>query len=595
MLVAGRKPTQAEAELLGVYQDAEAAILAQITRHTSATLDAADAGRDIDAARAAGMTGIRGAVAQVVLGLDRKARPLIDAVMFAAAEQGAGAAAAQLAGITGRGRDQYGDVVPRGALDRLAAAVLDRVTPAHAAMLRVAVDGYRQIVARVVPGVLVGADTRRDATQRALWALADRGISGFTDTTGRRWSASSYAEMAVRTAAARAHEDAKHDRLAEAGIDLVIVQGSGDRCEKCRPWSGAILSLTGSGRRTVQVEHATRDGEFLPIEVAGSVDDARRAGVFHPQCRCSTAAYQPGVTRVPAPVVDDGQYGARQRQRTLERQIRAWKAREAAALDPAALKYAKAGTRGAQARMREHLTDNPDLLRRRYREQPGTGNLPTARTRSVGADPKGVVRAPRDMSDAELDREMQGALGREDMDGFERFAVETDKRDERKAARRVRDTAAREARDEAQAAEYERLLDAGHDDESAVEGAYGVPIATQRRQSAVAQLRGQGYHGKGFDELARDAFADHAYAEYKRAEDELGTSMLSNAAKRAGIDERDLFVGNESRARKWASDELKAWFDVNGRPRLDSFKADLLGEGGGFRNARGSGGGDFLQ
>lgn len=584
--MAGRKPTQAEAELLGVYQDAEQAILAQITRHTGDTLAAADAGRDIDAARAAGMTGIRGAVAQVVLGLDRRARPLIDAVMLAAAEQGAGAAAAQLAGITGRGRDQYGDPVPRGALDRLAAAVLDRVTPAHAAMLRVAVDGYRQIVARVVPGVLVGADTRRDATQRALWALADRGISGFTDTTGRRWSASSYAEMAVRTAAARAHEDAKHDRLAEAGFDLVIVQGSGDRCEKCRPWSGAILSLTGSGRRTVHVEHATRDGEFLDIEVAGSVDDARRAGVFHPQCRCSTAAYQPGITRVPPPVADDGQYEARQRQRTLERQIRGWKAREAAALDPAALKYAKAGTRGAQARMREHLDGNPDLLRRRYREQPGTGNLPTGRTRPVGADPKGAVRAPRDMSDAELDREMQAALGVEDMDAFERFAVETDKRDERKATRRDRDQAARAARDEERAAEIERLIDAGHSDEEAVARVTGVSVDKQRRAQAMAQLKAEGLRGKSFDALSRDSWKNRVWATYEAAEQATNGYMVNAAGRAKGVGDAQLFIADEAFVRKYATPELQEWFDQGNRVTLDEHRAELLGDHQGAYRAR---------
>ncbi len=382
-MTALRKPTPAEAALLGVYLDAEQAVLAEIACHTRSVVDNAEAGRDIDAARAMALADLRAAIARIVVRLDLAAPAQLAAVLTAARTQGAAAAAAELALVTGAAAGGYDAAIPRGPLDRLAAAVVDRVTLAHHAILRTSLDAFRDITARATPGVLVGSETRRQATQRAMWAYADRGITGFTDVSGRRWSLSAYAEMAVRTAAARAMEDAKHDRLRSAGIDLVMVQAADDRCPVCRPWAGAVLSISTPGARTVQVEHATRDGVMVDVEVAGSVGEARAAGVFHPQCRCSTAAYQPGVTRRPPPAKDNGQYAARQRQRAIERQIRAYKARQVAALDADAARRAVAQVRAAQARMRAHLAENPDLRRLSHREQLGAGNLPVGSTRPV--------------------------------------------------------------------------------------------------------------------------------------------------------------------------------------------------------------------
>lgn len=103
-------------------------------------------------------------------------------------------------------------------------------------------------------------------------------------------------------------------------------------------------------------------------------------------CRCSTSAYLPGVTKIPPASArkPDGQYEARERQREIERQIRAAKEREIAAISPQGEAKARAQVAAAEARMREHLDANPDLLRRRYREQLGAGNLPPQLARTVG-------------------------------------------------------------------------------------------------------------------------------------------------------------------------------------------------------------------
>lgn len=395
--MSARKPTPDEAALLAVYRDAEAAVLSEVTRRVGDTLDGVDRNLDPAWLRYQAAQELTRNVAVILQRSQRKGTPLVRAIMAAARGEGIAAALRELVGLSGAGRSRYTDTgVDRASLDRLAASVLDRITPAYASVLRTTTDQYRTITARVLPGVLVGSDTRREATQRALWQYADSGVTGFTDVAGRRWTLSAYSEMAVRTAAARATEDAKHDRLREAGVDLVIVQGSADRCPKCRPWAGKILSLgTQPGARVISREHATRDGVMIDVHVAGTVAEARAAGWNHPQCRCSSAAYLPGVTKIPAPVPAEGngQYEARQRQRAIERGIRHAKARELAALDDPARAQARAGVRAWQGRMRAHLADNPDLLRRSYREQLGTGNAPTARTE--GDRGVEVTSAPR--------------------------------------------------------------------------------------------------------------------------------------------------------------------------------------------------------
>lgn len=366
------EPSPAERLLLETYQLAEAHLQRHVNMHYRGVVrgrEETEAARRHQAAQQ-----VAAATAAAVDFLDGTIPGLLGEILIAAANRGEAEAVRQLQAVRGGDGYQPGGA-NLGALDRLATNLIARATEAHGAILRVVPDVFRQALAQVLPSVLVGVDRRRDASQRALWDLTDRGVTRFQDNAGRNWRLSSYVEMAARTGAARAQLDAQHDRLASVGHDLVIVNGSGDRCPRCRPWHGKVLSITGSGARTLDVEHGTRDGETVTVQVAGSVDDARRAGWGHPQCRCSTSVYIPGVTRPRELARDNGQYAARQRQREIERQIRRSKEREVAALDDNAARRAQAQTRAAQARMRDHLAANPDLLRRPYREQIGAGNI----------------------------------------------------------------------------------------------------------------------------------------------------------------------------------------------------------------------------
>lgn len=254
---------------------------------------------------------------------------------------------------------------------RLAAETTQAVAPVAPRMLRAALDIYTTVVSEASGVVMLGAGTRVDAAQHALDRLAGQGIRSFTDVAGRNWQAASYVEMAVRTGAGKAAVQGHVDQLAENGLDLVMVSNSPRECEACRPWEGKVLSISGGVAGTIEAESATSD-RTVKVRVAGSLDEARRAGLQHPNCRHSVSAYLPGASR-PATNTRDTQarYEQEQQQRYLERGVRAWKQRAAVALTPEAEKAANAKVRQWQGRLRDHLAATEGLVRKPRREQIG--------------------------------------------------------------------------------------------------------------------------------------------------------------------------------------------------------------------------------
>ncbi len=90
-----------------------------------------------------------------------------------------------------------------------------------------------------------------------------------------------------------------------------------------------------------------------------------------------------------------------------------------------------------------------------------------------------------------------------------------------------------------------RLLTA---EESALRAAGRSERARRRRQDAEQEYR------------------DEVYRQWLAAEAATNGFMLNQAGRYRGIDERSLFVGPESRVRKYASAELIEWFQFHPRP-----------------------------
>lgn len=245
-------------------------------------------------------------------------------------------------------------------------------------ILRWPEDAYREVIAQTTPGLLLGMDTGRQAQARAWRALRRRGITGFTDKAGRRWNLATYVEMATRTASHRAFTDSNLATLGSYGIDLVTAVGGKGQCEACGRWVGQVMSQGGTGARTIQVEHAYRDGVMVTVRIKGSVDDAIADGFMHPNCRHTLVGHFPGInndTGEPwTAEAEDAQAGLR----ALEVEVRKAKRDAAGALSPEESKSAKQRVRDMQARIRDHI-DKTGEPRRREREQLNYGHRMGAR------------------------------------------------------------------------------------------------------------------------------------------------------------------------------------------------------------------------
>jgi hypothetical protein len=360
-----------------LYRAAEQAILREVTRRLAAGMDAPDWA----ATRLAQVSALRRIAERILDAVADESAVELRATLAEAYRTGQAIATTQLpAQLLPRDPDAVaaaaGQLARTPVIEALAAALVADVGQRHANVLRHVLDVYRTVIQQATAVSVAGGMTRRQASQWAYARLVDQGVTSFTDSRGRTWRLSSYVEMAVRTVTQRAAVQGQTDRLSSLGVDTVIVSDSPRECPRCRPWEGKVLSISGNLRGRVELPSMVGEGTVV-VDIAGSVDEARAAGLQHPNCTHSLRAYLPGATRRPArPTANPKGYEAKERQRAIERQIRKWKEREAAALTPEAKAGAVAKVRQWQAEMRAHLARNPELKRLRYREQIGAGNLP---------------------------------------------------------------------------------------------------------------------------------------------------------------------------------------------------------------------------
>jgi hypothetical protein len=255
------------------------------------------------------------------------------------------------------------------AAQHIARDLTDRLTAANQRITRFSTDAYQAATAKASIGMVVGG-TPQQAQREAWRELTDGGVTGFRDSAGRDWTLSTYVEMATRTAAIRAYNESHQDRMTSLGIQYWTVAPTGFPCKLCLPWEGRILSRKGAGRYTE--DDATGKGR-VAFQVAGTVEEARLAGLQHPNCKHTLIAYFPGVTqlvtRTPGEIAEATErFKETQKLRQMERLVRAARTAEQAALTDMDRAAARRRAREIQARIRE-FTAETGLLRRPRREQ----------------------------------------------------------------------------------------------------------------------------------------------------------------------------------------------------------------------------------
>lgn len=493
-------------------------------------------------------------------------------------------------------------------VQRLATRLITNLQGAHLPVTSSHVDLFRRTVSDSELLMSTGAITRRDAVAQAVDRLLAEGRDRFVDASGRRWHLDAYARMAGRTMAGQSMVQGQLDGMTASGDDLVQVSDSARECPACRPWEGRLLSISGRsvGQRV--------DGRLVEF----TVDDGRAGGLHHPNCTHRLDRFTPGLTRTKEPKQNADGYKDQQKLRGYERNARDLKRRLAVAEKLGATDEARklrAKIRANSARINEHA-ENTGQLRKRDRERPvelrqqraprppaprpagaPTAARPNPMDTRIAVPRSQIADTAREaaekqratqlgkLTDKQLDTRLTRATEREDFDDLDAVVAEMERRE-----------AAGAAAEAAQWSRFDQLIGEGWDEENAVAEVFGHSVKQQRRDRVITQLRGEGYSGKGFDELTRTAFRDEIYQRYRAAEDATRGHMLTPASQRAGIDPHKLFTGTEATARKHASDELKAWWDMHGRVTYDQWVADLLGDTRAARDARfRSGGEDFLR
>lgn len=239
----------------------------------------------------------------------------------------------------------------------------------------------------------------------AWQVFVSHAITGFTDRSGRDWALSSYVEMAVRTASARAQNASHLARMRAIGIEYFTIPTSPHPCPLCFPWQGRVIT-------DGPIENPT-------IPVAATIEQAIAAGLFHPNRAHTLIPVYPGITRLEPGVWTEElqrEYTLSQRQRAIERDIRKAKRQLEYAIDVDTRQAALLKVRRRQATMWAFINDTW-FARQSRREQvnladdrspgpvsgrPPGGNGPTPPHRPFGSSPADSPREPQEAIDIQI-------------------------------------------------------------------------------------------------------------------------------------------------------------------------------------------------
>lgn len=343
--------TEERAEtLLKMYAEAEERLLEIIARNCKG-VDRKDPAAWVQK-KLAQVRSVRQELEQAIKNLSEKSAEERVKLFWAAHDEGADGLWREL-GITGA------NAVKAQAVVTLIDDTAKRFSELHRRILRDAEDIYRQVLSEGLKMAVMGVETTQQAIARTLNLFADRGITAFVDKAGRRWGMAEYSEMAVRTGMMHSAIAGYTQEALAHGEDLVIISDHTDECPLCAVWENVVLSLTGA-----QINHP---------DCYGTIAEAREAGLFHPHCKHSMTVYVPGLTtkgRAPSSYQnpeDAAGYKARQQQRYMERTLRRWKRRQAAATTPEDERIARAYVTKWQGKIRA-LTGDAKLPRKYSRE-----------------------------------------------------------------------------------------------------------------------------------------------------------------------------------------------------------------------------------
>lgn len=147
-------------------------------------------------------------------------------------------------------------------------------------VLRSVNDTFRTITRTVSTRGIMSGETMKGRLQAALNEYAAKGLTAYTDASGRQWKIDSYAEMALRTATNRAQNQGRAEQFKTYGISLVRTSQHMGCSDLCLPYQGKILSLDGRTGSVKEVDPTT--GDTVTVTITATMDNAIANGYHHP-------------------------------------------------------------------------------------------------------------------------------------------------------------------------------------------------------------------------------------------------------------------------------------------------------------------------
>lgn len=215
--------------------------------------------------------------------------------------------------------------------------VSDVVMWENRAMSEAEATAAQEILNTATGEVVTGVTGHREAVRKAVKQMADAGLTGFVDRGGHHWAPDTYVRMDIRTTAGNVATQAVFARNEDYGNDLIWVRTKNAARPLCFPWQGKVLSRNNRSGKVRDLNDNLV--EFIPLS---STSYGEPAGLFGINCgHAPPNVFIPGLSVVRNAVdTEDPEveaenaraYALSQKQRYLERQVRAAK-RDAAVAD----------------------------------------------------------------------------------------------------------------------------------------------------------------------------------------------------------------------------------------------------------------------
>lgn len=230
---------------------------------------------------------------------------------------------------------------------------------------------FVDIMNREASAMVIGAQSRQLAMRRCIREFNEKGIPAFVDKRGREWTPEAYVNMAMRNTVKSVADLVQTARCRDYDVHFVEISSHMGARPKCAKDQGKIYDLdNGSGYIKDARGNAVR---YYPWS---STSYGEPDGLLGINCRHHKFPFFPGKDLQRYFPVDEEEndrlYKQTQVQRALERDVR--KAKRECMLydelgDKDGFEQASVSLKKKEAKLRDYVSKNPDLHRRRDREQ----------------------------------------------------------------------------------------------------------------------------------------------------------------------------------------------------------------------------------